>query len=276
MFSSAIIPSHVSGLALPLRLLAAFAAGVMLSAGFYLLFFCLDDHVRTADDLAMASDAPVLAAIPRRKGKEMLTGEKEQACMVASRLLNSGVKCVLVSAPHSGEGVSLVCADLVQAVNDLHHLALWIRVEHRSFWNHHAEPTLEDYLEDRCSWKDLVQPYEGGALLAVCGTEDELPSQLFHPRMAVLMQKLCATYDVILVDVPPIDQRADGSAFFRFCNGCVLVSACGRSTFHEISAYAALLAESGHPLLGSVLNGVHVKHAHARFSTRIVKESQAA
>lgn len=276
MFSSAIIPSHVSGLGIVLRLMVAFVAGMVMLAGYYIIFFCLDDHVRTSEDLSIAADVPVLAVIPHRKHKEIQVSEKEQACLLASRLIARGVHCVLVSAPHAGEGVSFVCADVMQALGDLHCRALWIRVEHVPFWNHHNGYTLGDYLQERCRWEELVQPWAGQGLLEISGTEEELPSQLFHSRMAVLMQEVCNSYDVILVDVPPLDQRADGAAFFRFCDGCVLVAGCSKNCFREIGTYAALLTESGLELLGSVLNDTQTKNIRQHISTRTVKESEPA
>ncbi len=259
MFSSAIIPSHVSGLALPLRLLMAFAAGAALMCVFYTAFFCLDDRVRTPEDLALAADAPVLGAFSRRAGSEVSGAEKEQACLLASRLMTREVHCVLFSAPHAGEGVSFVCEDLAQALNELHCRALWLRVEHNPFCNQHDQHTLQDYLEEQCSWKELLQTHLNGSQLVIRGTEADLPSQLFHPRMALLFKNLRNLYDLILLDVPPVDQHVDGSAFFRFCDGCVLVVSSGQNSLREVESYAGLLAESGHPLLGGVLNHFHTK-----------------
>lgn len=261
LFSSAVIPGETIGLGIVGGLIVAFAVGMMLAAGGYVLFFCLDDHIRTTEDLALASDLPVLSAIPRRKTAMMTVEEKEKACLLASRIRTANAKCVLVSAQRSGDGVSFVCNDLVQAMTALYCKAVWIKVEHKPFWNHASGATLGEYLNGRCGWKELVQPFEGGALISVCGTEDELPSQLFHPGMATLMDKLRSVYDVVLVDVPPAHQRADASAFYGHCDGVILVAACGQSRIDEISDYAGLLVESSCPILGAVLNRAPVKAA---------------
>lgn len=273
MFSSAIIPSHVSGLGMLLRLLLAFAVGAALMTGFYTVFFCLDHRVRNPEDLALASDTSVLGVFSRREGTEILPSEKEQACLLASRLLTRDAHCVLLSAPHGGEGVSFVCSDLVQALNELHCRSLWIRVEHNPFSPPRGQFELADFLEERCSWKELLQTHQDESLLIIHGTEADLPTRLFHPRMAVLMENLRSFYDIILVDVPPIDRHVDGSAFFRCCDGCIVVASSGKSALEEVASYTRLLAENGLPVLGSVLNNVPVKPQSVRFSMSTAKAS---
>ena len=257
MFSTAIIPSQVSGLRLALCLLLAFVVGVIMAAAAYVVFYCLDDRIRTADDLGAVTDAPVLASIPFRKESQMTAQEKETVCLLASQLLTKKMECILVTSPCAGTGVSFVCEDLLQAMTALHRKAIWVRVEHKSFWNYSEGKTLGNYLEKHCNWEELVQPHAGGALFCICGTEDELPSQLFHPRMEVLMKQLRSTYDVLLIDVPPICQRADAAAFRPYVDGVLLVTACGRTRMKEASDCIVQLSQEW-PLLGTVLNGITI------------------
>lgn len=264
VFSNALIPSETVGLSVGGWIALALVAGMLLATGGYTLFFCLDQKIRVPEELQIASGLPVLAVFPRRKAAEITVEEKEAACLLASRMRNN--KCVLVTAPSTGEGVSFVCADLVQAMAALHRKVLWIHIEHKPFWNHAEGSQLGDYLEGRCGWSRLVQPYEGGALLSITGTEDELPSQLFHPKMSALMEKLRSEYDTILVDALPMDQRADGSAFVSDCDGILLVAGCGQSNFETVRQYVDCLAEAKCPVIGAVLNracngqSVSVKH----------------
>ena len=161
-FSSAIIPGHTAGLGLILRLIVAFVFGVAAGACWFVIFFCLDDHIRAPDDLTQMISAPVLTSLPRRKSKLMSVEEKEKSCLLASNLLARKLHCLLLNASRSGDGVSFVCSDLVQAMAALHRKALWIRIEHRPFWNHPSGKTLGDYLEGRCAWTEIIQPFEGG------------------------------------------------------------------------------------------------------------------
>lgn len=253
-FSRAIIPSRTSGLGLTMRSLAAMTVGILAASWGYVIFFCLDDRIRTPEDLAHITGVPVLSSIPLRKSKFMSVEEKEKACLLASSLIARKVRCIMVNAPRSGDGVSFVCSALMQAMAALHCKALWIRVEHKPFWNHTAGKTLGDYLEGRCEWTEIIQPFEGASLLSVCGTEDELPSQLFHPRMAGLMSELQSAYDVVIVDVPPMHQRADAAAFFSCCDGILLTVACGQTRLTDLTAYLSWLDGTCCPLIGAVLN----------------------
>jgi len=253
-FSSAIIPGHTAGFGLPLRLIAAFVFGTLAGVFSYVIFFCLDDCIRRPEELGRIIGAPVLSALPRRKGKFMSVEEKEKACLLASGLLARKLRCIMINAPRSGNGVSFVCSDLMQAMAALHRKALWIRVEHKPFWNHTNNQTLGDYLEGRCAWTEIIQPFEGGFLLSVYGTEDELPSQLFHPRMAGLMSELQNAYDMLLVDVPPLHQCADAAAFFSCCDGILLTVSCGQTRIGELTSYLSWLEGTGCPLIGAVLN----------------------
>lgn len=270
LFSSAIIPGHVSGLGLAKRILIAFAAGMVLAACGFVLFFCLDSRIRTEEDLARAVDAPAVISLPLRKDRAISAQEKEKACLLAADLLARRAGCVLVNAPHRGAGVSHVCEMLLRSLTALHRRTLWIQVEHRPFWNSASGKTLSDYLEERCGWEDLVQACEGGWWLPICGTEDDLPSQLFHPRMEKLMEELRNVYDVILVDAPPVTGHADACAFFACCDGAVLTVACGQTRLKDAAACAGRLS-AGVPLLGAVLNDAAARETNAfrlLFSTK--------
>lgn len=254
LFSSAIIPSHISGLSLYGWLLLVFIAGAASMTGIYTIRFCLDDRIYSEEDLQLAANAAVLASIPVQIPDKAPSKEKETLYLLASRIITMQKRCILFSAPHNAQGVSLVCTGLVHALGKLHQRALWICVEYVHSQDRQASPAIEDYLQERCSWQQLLQIHQNVALLSIQGTELSLPSRLFHPRMAVLMQELQSVFDWILIDVPPADRQVAASAFYACCDGCILVCANGQSTFRDITAYMACLSESGKPLLGTVLN----------------------
>lgn len=254
VFSSAIVPGKTVGLGTFGWMLAAFAAGVLFSAGIYALFFCLDDRIRTPDELRLATGLPVLGSFSQRKQPSMSVEEKDKACLLALRMLAYDARCILVTSNCSGGGTSFVCENVTRALTALYQKALWIRVEHKPFWNVSSEDSLRTYLEGRCAWEDLIRPYEGAALLSICGTEDDLPSLLFHRKMTTLMDKLRNAYDVVLIDAPPANLRADALAFFRYCDGMLLVISDGQSRMEDVSQYLEHFSEIHCSMMAAVLN----------------------
>lgn len=242
-FSTAIIPGSPSGWGAPLWIALAFAAGATMAAGICVVVFCLDDVIRTENELKMASGLAVLA------------DEKDnRSLLLASRLINQKIQCVLLTGAEQGA----VSQNLRTALAAFHRKTVLIRTE-RSVG---ACNGIADYLEGLCEAEGLLQTVgPNAALLRICASSEELPVQLYHPRMEQLMDTLKKQFDVILIDAAPLDQYADASAFFPFCDGAVLTAVREKSRMKTLAAQSAILTESSCRALGAVF--VRSGHKHS-------------
>ncbi|MBQ9007877.1 MAG: hypothetical protein IJ088_00920 [Clostridia bacterium] len=80
IFMEALWPSKPSSPRLSKNILIGFAAGFVLSAGFFVLLFLLDDRVRGSEDVEKHLNMPLLGMMPKEKktGKTNRKDEKER------------------------------------------------------------------------------------------------------------------------------------------------------------------------------------------------------
>lgn len=238
-FSTAIVPSVPSGLSASLWTMIAFAFGAALAIGICVLIFCLDDRIRTAEELKAASGMTVLA------------DESDSGSMLlASRLLGCNTKCVLLAGNEHDSAEPSVSLNLLNALASLHRKTLLIRVEHSG----DSQSSITDYLAGQCDADALLHSsgIPNAFVLPICARAEDVPVQLYHPRMQQLMSSLIQQFDMILICTAPVDQFADAGAFFSFCNGVVVTITRGQSRMKRIAAQTALLKDAGCCLLGAV------------------------
>ena len=73
-------------------------------------------------------------------------------------------------------------------------------------------------------------------------------------RMGELLEQLRASFDVILVDAPPILPFADTAATVSACDGAILVVRHGKTRLDHVRRAAEALSAVSSPLLGSILS----------------------
>jgi len=69
-----------------------------------------------------------------------------------------------------------------------------------------------------------------------------------------LLEQLRASFDVILVDAPPILPFADTAATVSACDGAILVVRHGKTRLDHVRRAAEALSAVSSPLLGSILS----------------------
>jgi Mrp family chromosome partitioning ATPase len=79
---------------------------------------------------------------------------------------------------------------------------------------------------------------------------------LASPRMRVVLAALSATYDIVLVDSPPVFPVADTSLLGRLVDGVVLVVHGSRTPRHVTQEAIGRLRFMQSKVIGVVLNGV--------------------
>lgn len=238
-FSTAIVPSVPSGLSASLWTMIAFAFGAALAIGICVLVFCLDDRIRTVEELKTASGLTVLA-----------DESDSDSMLLASRLISCNAKCVLLTGDAHHLDEHSVGVNLLNALASLHRKTVLIRVEHSD----DSQSRISDYLEGQCDADALLQPSgsPNAFILPIRSRTEEVPVQLYHPRMQQLISSFIQQFDMVLICTEPVDKFADAGAFFSFCSGIVVTITRGQSRMKRLAAQIALLKDAGCCLLGAV------------------------
>jgi polysaccharide biosynthesis transport protein len=118
---------------------------------------------------------------------------------------------------------------------------------------------LTDVLSRRVPAEEVIRPCGADGRLAVL-TAGSLPldPDALHESSALrtLLTALRVSYDVVVIDAPPLEPVADAAVLAGWADACILVARHGATRREELAAAAAVLADKHASLLGVVLNRV--------------------
>jgi len=170
---------------------------------------------------------------------------------------------VAVTSPASGDGKSFVSSNLALAFARARHRTLLIDADLRRGALHRSvalarRPGLTDYLVEDATPEQVVQAthHTGLDLLASGSRRRDAPELLSAPRMVDLLTRLRSTYDVVVLDTPPLAAGVDALAVGTAAGSVMIVLRLG--TTHRALAEAKLDVLRRVPLrlLGAILNDV--------------------
>ncbi|XHX75836.1 MAG: GumC family protein [Stenomitos frigidus ULC029] len=270
------------------NMLLGAVAGLMLGSVAAFIRDTMDDAVHTPDDLKQAT-VPLLGMVPALQLEEGLAAlvpfreagslppimqivhwqpfrESLDLIYKNIQLLPSaaGLRSLVVTSALAGEGKSTIALGLAISAARLHQRVLLIDADLR-------RPSLHRQLDlpnDRGLSTLLTQqtPVRASDLqpshrytdiplsILTSGPTPADPAQLLSAdRMGDLMQALEQTYDLIIVDAPPVLGIVDAMLAASFCSSMVLVGRIGHVTRAELSQATALLGKLN--VIGIIANG---------------------
>ncbi|MBR6091032.1 MAG: hypothetical protein IKP86_13930, partial [Anaerolineaceae bacterium] len=71
-----------------------------------------------------------------------------------------------------------------------------------------------------------------------------------------MMKTVSETFDLVMVDTPPIGIVIDAAEVAKFCDGTLLVLHYNKSTRGELSRMQKLIEQTETPILGCIINKV--------------------
>ena len=281
---------------LNLALGLVFGLGLGASAAFLQEY--LDNTLKSPDDIERYLRAPWLGMIPsvasldghrrlygygsrRRKlaagvrASEIISHETSPtALQEAYRSLRTSIllsaaehapRTLLITSASPGEGKTTTAANLAIALAQLGSRVLVIDSDlrkprlHRIFQLDNRQG-LVTHLTGLLPSADVIQhSYVPHVDVVVCGPVPPNPSELLSaPRMDDLVGQAAKTYDVVILDSPPVLNVADARILARIVERVVLVVEGGKTPRELVRRAHALLAEAGGNVLGVVLNNVDV------------------
>jgi len=236
IISEAVAPEHRDGPSAPYVLVVAVIGGLMAGTGAALTAALLDRKIRSPEALKAIVDGDILGCIPEYRSAIVPDTPPAdfqaviETLRVVLTLERTDVRCVGISAPRGGAGVTTVSRAL--ALTTAHAGLRTLLVEADS-----------DAVE-----ADL-QPTDGLVIrkVATAALTDRAPAALFKPETA-------EAYDFVVVDLPPLVPPAAVRAAARFVDGFVIVVAADEIDADTLCQRLEAAGPVRHRVLGFVLN----------------------
>jgi capsular exopolysaccharide synthesis family protein len=262
---------------LKVNLMLAIIAGLIIAAGGVMLLEYLDNTVKTTVDFGALVGGPLLAAInsvPKlgagRKQLFVLDQPKGGAAE-SIRLLRTNIEfasatheiaTIGITSPNPGEGKSTVAANLAvtlaQAgfVTALMDADLRRPTQHRLFQtgNERGLSTLLTMAERPWSWaaRETMVP---NLTLIPAGPLPPNPADLLSlERLRQILADMRSTFDVIVVDTPPVLAVSDPLILAAHVDGMVLVTSGGKTRLDALKRAAETLHRGSIRVIGVVIN----------------------
>jgi polysaccharide biosynthesis transport protein len=264
--------------------------GLLIGLGLAFVLERLDRRIKGPGDLETIYGLPMLGAVPesaalsgvaQRDGGERTVLPQAQAeafNLIRAHLrffnVNRNLRTILIASPAPGDGKTTIARHLAEAAAklgsrvllleaDLRHPTLAQQLEIQS------GPGLADVLIGAIPMDEATQPVEldaplgGGAngrtleVLAAGGVLPPNPAEMLESyAMDALLERAKSTYDLVVIDTPPLTAVSDAFPLLTKIDGVVIVGWVGRSRRDAAERLHDVLASSGAPLLGIIANGV--------------------
>lgn len=254
------------------------AAGAVLAGGLLVLLFLLNHKVTEAEELTDAYTPPVLSSVIREKKKSKAPGDftldKNSPLLTSESyaklrmnllytLINKENKVIAVTSAISGEGKSTITANLAIACAISGKRVLLIdgdmrRASQQAIFGYDQDlPGLSDVLIGTCNWWDAVLSDERENLhILPTGHLPPNPAELLAlPETAELLTETQQQFDLVLIDLPPINIVADPLMVSSHVAGCLMVVRQGYSDHREIRKALVSAEMTGMDVLGFIFYG---------------------
>jgi tyrosine-protein kinase Etk/Wzc len=225
-------------------LAGAVLIGLVLAVGAIILREFLIDTIQSEDEIKSLTQVPVLGAIAESKKESKIVVSKSSRSAIAEmfRLLRTNLQFTLAGKPHktmlvtssmSGEGKSFISINLGMSFALSGKKVIIIGLDLR-------KPKMASYLVDNIPTKGI------SSYLIDAATKDEIinssginenfdfiasgpippnPSELIlNGRLDILIEELKQTYDVIIIDTPPVGLVTDSLLLKSIVNTSIYVT----------------------------------------------------
>ncbi|HEY9832565.1 MAG TPA: polysaccharide biosynthesis tyrosine autokinase [Stenomitos sp.] len=195
----------------------------------------------------------------------------------------STLRSLMVTSAVAGEGKSTLALGLAISAARLHQRVLLIDADLRHPTLHEKLNLPNDYGLSTLLSTDAPLPIQtsvhGSSAYIDVITSGPIAADpanlLSSPRMGELMAAFEQTYDLVLVDAPPVLGLVDSILTASYCRGVVLVARMGQITKTELTQATAMLSKLN--LIGVVANGDNSSHnSYAPQSSRGAKKEDWA
>lgn len=251
--------------------------GIGMGFGLVFLLEYIDDSITSGDDIRLAWALPVLGLVPTYKLKgptQLIHGlpptdplfEAYRAIRnsIAFAGVDSPIDILTVTSSIPGEGKSTFCTNLAICLANDGKRVVVVDCDLRRPTQHKSFPTLANdrgvssVLSQTMGLADAVQatPITNLSILT-SGPLPNNPGRLVESlRLRQMLQELLRSFDMVLVDAPPILAVGDALNLGRASKGTIIVVESGRTTRRMLTDLRGRIEGSGFEPIGIVLNKV--------------------
>ncbi len=256
------------------NLLLAVVLGLFGGVGLAFFFEYLDNTVKSPEDIEERFDVPVIGTIGIFKGKnetlvQTIFKKTQSQFSESFKSLRTAVflssadtppKTLLVTSMSPGEGKSSISAALAATIAEAGKKTLLIDADMRrpvQYKNLALENTsgLSSFLAGVDSTELICKGLVENLDVITSGPVPPNPSELLSSERAQeLIQKLSKSYDMIIIDSPPLISVTDSLILGRSVEGVIIVTHAGSTTYEMLTKGLKLLTENAVPVTGMVIN----------------------
>lgn len=241
----------------------------------------MDPRLRYPEQVTTGMGLTILGAVPhvRKNGKSKTDAVQVLEALRGVRLNlihaygTAGPLVLTITSPGSGDGKSFLSSNLALCFADNGARTLLIDGDVRrgrlhALMNVTRKPGLTDFLAGEATRDKIIHQTNYPFLSIVsCGTRRRNgPELLGSPAMAQLMATLRSSYDVILVDSPPLGAGVDPFVLGTLTGHMMLVLRTGVTDREYTEAKLDMLDRLPVRVLGAVLNDVRAGDAYGYYA----------
>ena len=281
--AAALVPTDPSSPRVLRNLALGTLLGLLLGLGAALLRNVLDTKVRSELDVRSATESPLLGVIGQDDKVPahpiILRDEPLSAAAEAIRRLRTNLKftdlgvrprSIVITSAIPGEGKSTTALNLAVALADAGSRVILVDADLRrpsvaTCMGMEGRVGLTTVLIGQARVEDVVQHWQDTTLdVLPSGRIPPNPSELLgSAAMERLLAELTSTYDVVLLDSPPLLPVTDAAVLSNFAGGTVLVVGADRVHRPQLQQAIVSLETAGAHLYGVVVNKIARQEATA-------------
>ncbi|OMH31366.1 hypothetical protein BGP79_10140 [Tersicoccus sp. Bi-70] len=268
-----------------LYVIAGLAIGILLAVLYVLIREVLDTRIRRDRDVHRVADTPVLASLARlanrRTASSVMITAPQSTAAESYRLLRTNLefmevdarlRTVVVSSPAAGEGKTSTAVALALAIAESGARVLLVDADLRrpgvaDRLQIEASVGLSSVLIEQATLQEAVVRVETIDVLP-SGPVPPNPNQLLNSASAEnVLTELGRSYDLIVVDSPPLLPVTDTLPLAKLADGTILVVRAGATRRAQLRDAIEALNTINAKVLGVAINGVRLPRSGAYYRT---------
>lgn len=280
----AVVPSDPAWPKIPLNMALALVAGLLASIGYVFAREQLFDRLRSPEDIVQRLGLPLLGTVPEAgaDGTEELKDPKTDLSEAFSSIRTSLTLLSSKGLPRTmtfistakGEGKSTACFATATGLGKLGKRVLVLDLDLRLPTQHKLYDVankrgMSDILAgDLDVDSAVIKTSYANVSLIPSGPIAPSPSELLTgERLRGLMQKLLESYDVVLVDSPPVLGLADALLIGSCVEATIYVVRTGTHSTRNVQVALRRLSQAGVFVAGAILTRYDSGRAGYGYST---------